>query len=62
MTVMARTTFAFDANGNREPERDDWVIEDVGHIPEECLAEFIKARYSKAVTVYVSEDALTPMA
>lgn len=55
MTVAARMSFAFDLRGERDPERDDWVIENVGYIPKDVLPEFLMARYENAVTVYVME-------
>lgn len=56
MTVAARMSFAFDLRGERDPERDDWVIENVGYIPKDVLPEFLMARYENAVTVYVMDS------
>ncbi len=60
MTFYVLNTIAFDADGNWDPARNEWVCEDVGWLPFaesqdehdlDCLRQFARQRYPKAFCI-----------
>lgn len=53
------TALAFDTDGKRDEARDEWLIDPIGWIEQDQLAEFCKARYKDAIKYEVYET--TPL-
>lgn len=51
MTFAVQTSIAYDTSGRRDPDRDEWFLDDVGIIPADALESFKKNRYANAVQV-----------
>jgi len=52
-TLYVRMSEAYDEEMNRTPERDDWLVEDAGEIPDdrELLKKFASERHPKALQI-----------
>lgn len=45
MTLFVKTSFAFDSEGNRDPNRDDWEADSV-HLPDDFdVNQFVQKRH-----------------